>query len=325
MMSDVSAAVGGERTAVHGAGLLVDGFVQSDAVQQVEQRCLRQRRAGRQADVIDLFHQIAEHRALAASGGLGAPRGLAFDVGHAGARANGAGLGLPIHLNRDDVVDRRDQALVAQVANGERLGRRAQRHQRDEFMLVDIDRQRMLAGHRHCARFTMLIHGPHFKRRWPCGIGQQWAIGSTGGIHAFFARARVPGAGCHSMRDRRVAGKFSTADIAHFDFRRACRGRRAQFRIAVGTPAPDGGNGVADLLVAEAAAQQVAQIVTVRGEQAGVELALGRQPGARAIPTESLRHRGDDADFPAAVNVAPALRDLADVVGIRRVRAAFRH
>ena len=51
-------------------------------------------------------------------------------------------------------------------------------------------------------------------------------------------------------------------------------------------------------------------------EEAGVELAVGRDPRARAVAAERLRHRGDDADLARAVEVAVALGDLAAVGGL---------
>ena len=47
-----------------------------------------------------------------------------------------------------------------------------------------------------------------------------------------------------------------------------------------------------------------------RGEEAGVELALGREPRARAAAAERLGHRGDHADLAGAVAVAEAARRL---------------
>ena len=56
------------------------------------------------------------------------------------------------------------------------------------------------------------------------------------------------------------------------------------------------------------------------GEEAGVEHALGRQPGPRAVAAEGLRDGRDDADLAAAVAVAPAPRDLAPVGGLDRLQ-----
>ena len=64
---------------------------------------------------------------------------------------------VPVDLHRDDVLDAVDEPLVAQIADGERLGRRAQRHQRDELVLVDVERQRMLARDRRVARRAGLV------------------------------------------------------------------------------------------------------------------------------------------------------------------------
>ena len=50
-----------------------------------------------------------------------------------------------------------DQPLVAQVADRERFGRGAQRHQRQDLLLVDVERQRMLAGDRRVARGAGLV------------------------------------------------------------------------------------------------------------------------------------------------------------------------
>ena len=49
---------------------------------------------------------------------------------------------------------RLDQALVAQIADRQRLGRGAERHQRHDLALVDVERERMLAGdrRRHASR-----------------------------------------------------------------------------------------------------------------------------------------------------------------------------
>ena len=50
-----------------------------------------------------------------------------------------------------------DQPLVAQVADGERLGRLAEGHQRDDLALVDVERERMFAGDGGGHRFAALV------------------------------------------------------------------------------------------------------------------------------------------------------------------------
>jgi hypothetical protein len=43
----------------------------------------------------------------------------------------------PVHLHASELVYDSIQALVAQVADGQRLGRVAERHQRDDLALVE--------------------------------------------------------------------------------------------------------------------------------------------------------------------------------------------
>ena len=93
-------------------------------------------------------------------------------------------------------------------------------------------------------------------------------------------------------------------------------GKTTTIRMCLGLATPDGGDFAAQRLVAGALAQQGAQVVAGLGEEAGVELAFGRQADAGAAGAEGLGHRGDDADFAAAVGVAPAFGDFAGVVGI---------
>jgi hypothetical protein len=95
-------------------------------------------------DLVDLVHQAAEHRALAAAGGDDLPGGALFDVGDAVAGHDGDRVHRPVDLDRDDVLDRPHQALVAQVAERKQLRRAAQRHQGDQLTLVDVDRERTL-------------------------------------------------------------------------------------------------------------------------------------------------------------------------------------
>src|SRR5581483_1252860 len=86
--------------------------------------------------------------------------------------------------------------------------------------------------------------------------------------------------------------------------------RRAQFRaalaIAVAAQAPDAGDARAQRVVGFAAAQWSAQVMTRTCEQAGVELAIGREPRTRAIAAERRTDRIDETDFACAVGVTPA-------------------
>src|SRR4029079_5317901 len=112
-----------------------------------------------------------------------------------------------------------------------------------------------------------------------------------------------------------VASAFSAPGVAHLDLRQGARVFRADFRIAIGAPRPDGRKVVADLVVGRAAAQQRAEVDPFGGEQARVELAVGGEARPRAVAAERLGYRGDDADLAASVAGAPARRDFAGVIG----------
>src|SRR6266480_3699682 len=75
----------------------------------------------------------------------------------------------------------------------------------------------------------------------------------------------------------------SAADIAHLDLGQRRGPFRADLGVAVGAPGPDRGKRVDDLLVRAAVPQQRAKIVAVSREQAGIELAVGRQTSTRAV------------------------------------------
>src|SRR5690606_34104553 len=54
-------------------------------------------------------------------------------------------------------------------------------------------------------------------------------------------------------------------------------------------------------------------------KQAGVELPIGRQPGARASSAEGLGDRSDDSKLAPAIEVAIAVGDLTEVVRLHRL------
>src|SRR2546428_3328384 len=54
--------------------------------------------------------------------------------------------------------------------------------------------------------------------------------------------------------------------------------------------------------------------MSLRRKQAEIQLAVGSEPRARATAAERLRDRCDDAEFSRTVQVAPSLRDLAEVI-----------
>src|SRR4051812_36878673 len=123
----------------------------------------------------------------------------------------------------------------------------------------------------------------------------------------------------------KVAGRAAfvsvglATDVGHLYFFVFCCLFGSEFGVAVGAALPYRRHLVTDLVVRSAAAQQRLQVVSRLGEEAGIERALGRQAHACARRAERLRHRGDDADFAAAVDVAPALGDFAGVVGADRL------
>ena len=136
---DLACPVGGERAAVHRAGLLVDRLVLAHLLHQVEQLRVRQAHVVAQLDLVDFVHQVAEHRTLAASGGDRALAQLARDALQR-VRVVTATESVSQSTCTAAICSILDQPLVPQVADGERLGRMAERHQRDDLALVEIER-----------------------------------------------------------------------------------------------------------------------------------------------------------------------------------------
>ena len=113
-------------------------------------------------DGINFFHQVAKYRALSAAGGDGALLHFGVEVFQPLARGDGDGVGVPIDLYFGDFFDGAHQPLVAQIAECEGFRRLPQRHQGDDFALVDVKRQRMFAGNRRGHAFAVLIDGFDF-------------------------------------------------------------------------------------------------------------------------------------------------------------------
>src|SRR5688572_13481230 len=118
---------------------------------------------------------------------------------------------------------------------------------------------------------------------------------------------------------RPFSRRFLAPDVAHLDLRQGGGRFRAELRVAVGALSPDPGDRVAQLVVRRAATDERAQVVAPEPEEAGVEPALRRDPGARAVAAERLRDRRDQTDLARSVPVAPALRDLASVARFDRL------
>ena len=77
-------------------------------------------------------------------------------------------------------------------------------------------------------------------------------------------------------------------------------------------------------LVARALAHRAAQVRADHGEQARVQRAVGRQPGARAVAAERGGHRRDEPHLAVAVEVAPAPGHLAAVRRLHRLDRQLR-
>src|SRR5258706_4613701 len=117
---------------------------------------------------------------------------------------------------------------------------------------------------------------------------------------------------------RRLPISRSAADVAHLDLRQRRGVLGADLGIAIAALQPDRRQVVGDSLVVAAVAQQRPKIEALRGEQACVELALGREPRARSAATEGPGHRRDEADLARLVvtriSAAPELGDFAVVI-----------
>src|SRR6266545_4126020 len=105
-----------------------------------------------------------------------------------------------------------------------------------------------------------------------------------------------------------------SADVAHLDLVERDRPFGPDLGVAVGARVPDLGDLRRDLVVGSAAAEERAEVGALRREEAGVELALGGEARAGAVLAERLRHGRDHPDLALAVQVAPALGDLAGIV-----------
>ena len=142
---------------MHRTGGLVHRLVAAHRVEHRVQRVLREPYVLAQFDGVDFLHQVAEHRALAAAGGDGAFGHFSVEVVDAAPGGDRGGVGVPVHLHRGDVRNRRHQPLVAQVAEHQRLRRLAEGHQGDEFAFVQVDRERMFARDRRADRFAAFV------------------------------------------------------------------------------------------------------------------------------------------------------------------------
>src|SRR4051812_41638108 len=110
---------------------------------------------------------------------------------------------------------------------------------------------------------------------------------------------RLRGVRCVSL-----FGRFTglATDVVHLDLVQV--GRVAQggalLAVSVRPRRPDATDRLVHLVVARAAAQRRAQVDALGREQARVKGAVGRQPRARAVAAEWLRHGGDESELARA-------------------------
>ena len=180
---------------------------------------------------IELVHQVAEHRALAAAGGDDAARGARLDaLRRAGARLDRSGFDVPVDRDRIDIVERCDQALVAQVAQCQQLGGSAQRHQRDHLALVDEQRQWPLGRDVDRSALVRTRHAPRPRASAALGLRSGTAAAASGRL----AGGRRHGVVIPARRQPFLAGALAPAAAGAG---RGCAGgsrRRIDERAGIG-------------------------------------------------------------------------------------------
>ena len=161
---------------MNGACFLVDGLVAAHRVEQDVECIFGENDVIAELDRVDFFHQIAENRALAAARGDRAFFHLFFEPPKGRARRDRNRRRFPVHLHRGDFIDGFRQALVAQITDRERLGRLAEGHQRDDFALVHVERERMLARDRRRHGFAALVDRLDFEGEGFRSVGELEAV-----------------------------------------------------------------------------------------------------------------------------------------------------
>ena len=159
-------------TGMHGAGRLVGRFFQPYGVDQGVQLALRDRSAHRKHDLIHLVHQAAKNAALPTASGHDAPSGFFFDILNAAPGLDSCRANIPIDGNGLNIVDRGDEALVAQIAQHQPFGVRTQGHQGDQFSVVNIDGQGPLGGNGHCLVHAKFVDSVYFAGQRCLGQGE---------------------------------------------------------------------------------------------------------------------------------------------------------
>ena len=85
---------------------------------------------------------------------------------------DGDGVDIPVDLHARNGADVFDQALIAQIAEGQVFRRAAKRHQRHQFALVEVDGEGMLASHRRRHLFAAFVDGSHDRGRRTPLVGE---------------------------------------------------------------------------------------------------------------------------------------------------------
>lgn len=96
--------------------------------------------------------------------------------------------------------------------------------------------------------------------------------------------------------------------------------RTPKFAVPVSALQPDARQNIAQFIIIGAVADRFAQVRSLRREQTSIKHTVRRQSRPAATATESLSDRGNEADFPLAVYVLIAARNLALVVAVQRAQ-----
>ena len=100
------------------------------------------------------------------------------------------------------------------------------------------------------------------------------------------------------------------AEEGHFGFGRFCGDGGSEFGVAIGAMGPDLANEVGDGVIGEPGAKRGSEVVALVGEEAGVEVSIGREASPMAEGAEGLGYGRDHPDFCALV-MAEAAGDFA--------------
>src|SRR3954469_7840380 len=104
------------------------------------------------------------------------------------------------------------------------------------------------------------------------------------------------------------------SDMGHLPLRPGRGGGASDLGIPITAAAPETAQQALEMVVRGALAERASQVGTALREEAGVEAALGGEPGPRAAAAERAGDRCDHTHLAAAVGVAIAGCHLARIV-----------